>query len=1144
MTIVITISFHYLEIINIPLYNLDTDTKILISTQSGFFDYFKYRAFYRPHSLWPFGLLLLAPLIAYLTKRKIKKNNEMEAIFRELRMVHDEEIHDRKKPHGIPKVVAHIPKIDTSALEEKSYLLLKNVHPKCEKSVFDYSNGLLEILKEKGMIPTADGICDATGRPGEFKLTLMTEMYRKQKRLEDVLEKARLYFEETVGKSKIKKFPKVQLLENDNLLIDTIGVNLGASDIKEAIETLSNEFKNFYPDRKIEFIYVTEPKTSVFEVHASKPAQMVLPKGQSIMDNMEVWEKEGPIDRMRKLFKKENQFYWFFGQLREQTFKINDNMIIVSGDTLVHPYLIGTTGSGKTEALKTLLMTAKHAYGDDIEIYCANGTPSADLDPIAQYYSPMGREAAKPEGATEQEKLIRLLNILNYCFDEATRRGNLFKDTFNETGKECLKISAYRGITDKKLPEIIVAIDEFAGYSILNYDHNYNKIGTPAYILQVGFSQWRKYGIHFVIATQEVKAASIPRRLFTNMLGGVVFQIQGSDKTYMETSLQYDFEGQMPKNFGKGEGLFSGGNLRCALTGATRIPVASPYIGTNIMDYIKHVGLTKKPEDKTEYDTDLLNLSDKDLDFSIISAKNLQTSIEKCFLERENWSVYKKENPRNRIFNVYAEYVGSEPIGSVFKGTKLGIAFVTYTDVMSPNWKERVNRENPDSVNITVYLVTADVKHNKMDEMREALLDSGSAMVLFKSDYVMSLREAYEFYIKKLSDPVFNLLLGSLDIQNKIKIEKDIGELYKGLPASRKLHLDELTRIKEIEDSQKKGAEFESFYIALERDLGYDTIHGKELALSGFVNMKFANSNADGGLDIFRFTNRDEKRGIGIQLKNMTSRQVDVKIIDKLVKTKLLFESEGIIFDSFGLITTGDITSQAKMEAEKLGFFMINGERLDNIILRQDKAIYNEKQKELAYTDKKSISENTINKIPPINSGLDPSRLQKIMEAKAQNAKQRTSFLMDGHIENQEITDEDTIINEVVPVMDSPLDEPEIDEENIRDSLVDLVDFGIINVVVKAIRDPKVKSQRFKELIMEQLEDCEIDNDTGLIKYKNIKIACKIANSKPFRDSDYVKLNDKVEEDVYVILIGVNSTNIYTNKVIVDPWSDEVLLED
>lgn len=820
--------------------------------------------------------------------------------------------------------IRNIPEIDFSPLAEgNNYFYINKVHPSVAKNIQPYLPGFLKKLQEIGKINIVEAVVEPTGLPGSFKVQLLDDDYKKRQRLEAVLFKARLFMEEKRGKDKVIVYPKVDFEESGDIILDATGTLLNRNTIASALGVFTTEYS------PAEYSFVVPEGSNKFRIQKTKPADLLFSRGEAITSDFNKWENRGPVVKLKALWEKEKQFYWYFGSLKDSSLDLKDQDVILSGDNVVHPLLIGTSGSGKTEGLKSILMTVKHAYGHNVEIYLANGTPSPDLDPIAKLYSPMGFEAAKPEGEGAQ-KLVRLMNILVAADNIAKQRGKIFQDTYEKYGVECKKIVEYRKITGQDMPEIIIAIDEFAGYSIdINYDNNYNLAGSAAYYLQIAFSQFRKYGIHYILATQEAKAASVPRRLFSNINGMIIFRINGADKSYMESALNYDFEGRDPSTFAKGEGLFFGGEIRCDKTGASKIPIAMPWIGPDIMEFISKIGHEINQEDKSDYDDDLLNLSEKDLDFLRISKKNLQQLIEKCFLEREGWEVIRRENPNFRIINLYAQK----------NNKKIYIAFAESGDVLTDNFEERKERENPEEVDLRVYFISGKVEGDRLNKIKDKIYSDGSnipALILIQSDYDMTLKEAHQLYQSKgegNDKEVFGVLLNSLETKAKEINNKSVVELYKTNFNKNSINLNQLNSIRENEDSAKKGASFEDFFLTMEREAKFDTVHGKELSLKGIVNLKFANHKAEGGLDAFRFTDREKKTGIGFQLKNQMSKPVDPTIIDKMVKTKNLYESQGIVFEKFVLITTGKITAQARMEGEKLGFTIIDGDTLNKIII-------------------------------------------------------------------------------------------------------------------------------------------------------------------------------------------------------------------
>ena len=878
------------------------------------------------------GLLLSVIVFActlYSKKTKKEKNNDLEEILRKVLMVYDETVDSGKRDNQgkiIFELISHIPMLDFSPLKEDQTFLIKNIHPKVRNNVDEYLKGLLSLLKQAEKIEVDAGMIEETGFPGEMRVILLSPEVTKRQRLESVFNKAGLFFKETIGVKTRLVYPKIKENEDGNLIVDVSGVNITQHQLENAIPIISKEF-----DR--DYIFVTSLDNSTYEIHASKPAVMAIPKGHTIVANIDLW-REGVVQKLKEKWEKEKQFYWYFGDLRDSSYKLSSNEIIISGDDLVHAMIIGATGSGKTESTKSICATLQEAYGEKIQIFYANGALSTDLDSLCLSYSPIGNEAAKPYGNSEDEMLSRLLHILSNANSIKEERDLMFKEATREHGIECKKVVEYRRITGVDIPEILIVIDEFAGYSqLFDYDTNVSNVGSVAYYLQVGFSQYRKFGIHFLIATQEMKAKSIPRRLFSNISGGLVMKIAETDYKYMNDSLDFNFEGLHPTSFSRGDGLFWNSSIRCSLTNKSRIPVGTPFIGSDTMELVNLMGGTIDPSKKQEYDVGILNLGDKDLAPGGFESKlkKLQIAIEKCLLVREGWVVYRKENPTHKIMNLYAKFNSNE--GSVLKEDKtIQIAFVTADDVLSHNFKDRLGRENISSTDLTIYFINGKVTPKNMLDIKDILEGDYSTLCLFQSDFTSVIRQAYELYKSKESTEVFNILLENIESSIAVKNKKAIEDLYSHSVSPSVVSVAMLDKIRRQEGAAKKGESFESLWLAIESSAGHDSVHGKELALDKIVDLKLANSQADGGLDVVRWIDREKKICTGFQLKNQMSRAVSNEVVDKLVKTRELYQKLGITFKDFYLVTTGEVTRQAYEEALKLGFGVINGKQLDDMI--------------------------------------------------------------------------------------------------------------------------------------------------------------------------------------------------------------------
>jgi hypothetical protein len=873
-------------------------------------------------------------VIFFLIKRKKKdKESEFEEIFRKVSLVLDETVDSGKRDQTgkiIFEEVKIMPELDFSKLNEEHSFLIKNVPLKLEKNLNTYINGLLILLKEANYIEIDEGMLKATGFPGQFRVDLLSPELKKRQRLESVFNKAGLYFKERVGEKDILIYPQIKEEENGDLIVDVSRVNITRHQLQNALAIISKEYNKNY-------LFVEEVNHTIYKIHCSKPASLPIPKGQSIVNNVDIW-RDGVVEHLKEKWANEKQFYWYFGDLRDSSYTMTSNEMIISGDDLIHAMIIGTSGSGKSESVKTICATLQAAYEDKIEIYYANGAQSTDLDVLCSSYSPIGKEAAKPYGITEDEMLARLLHILSNAETMKEQRDTLFKEAFETYGIECKKIVEYRQITGDDIPEILIVIDEFAGYSLLfDYDASVNTVGSVAYYLQTGFSQYRKFGIHFLIATQEMKAKSIPRRLFSNIKGGIIMKVVETDFKYMQDNLEFNFEGLDPIKFAKGDGMFFNDTLHCSVTGRTRIPVSMPFIGSNTMDLVNIIGNKIDPKKKKDYDISILNLEEKDLTLNGLEGKQkkLQTVIEKCFLLREKWTIIGKENPTHRIMNLYAVHEGTSE--GVLEGKKtIRIAFTNVDDVLSSNFDERLERENTKSADLTIYFITSKTSPKNMDDLKNILESDNASLCLFQNEFTPAIREAYEAYKAKDNTEVFNKLLNSIEFRNHLRAKKELDELYSSKISHGIVTVAMLNRIRKQEGAAKKGESFEDLFLAIEAADNHDSIHGRELTLKGIVNLKLANAQADGGLDIVRWIDREKKICLGFQLKNQMSRSLSTDVVDKMVKTRNLYTELGLTFKSFFLITTGEITRQARDEAEKMGFVVVNGKQLDSIILSME----------------------------------------------------------------------------------------------------------------------------------------------------------------------------------------------------------------
>lgn len=863
--------------------------------------------------------------------------------------------------------------------KESQSILVKGLNEKIIKKAIEYTSGLLQDLNSIGMIDVMEGVADTTGRPGEVKIQLMTSDLIAKSGIDSFLKSIGLYAETTLGGKKIPRYPVITE-DGDDLIIDgndiplqihKIKFNLNQigitfkKDLTQVISLGKNSFKllsrNDAPvlysskQREEDILDISE-KQNVNKAEAEK---LYLEAGKFgwISDSYAPF-KQSIVDVLRQRFESTKEISWYFGALRDSLFKLPSNEIMESTEIASHIIVIGTSGSGKSEFLKTMCTSLHHAYQDNVEIYYANGTQAPDFDILTKKYSPMGMESAKPdESAKENDQLNALNTILRYAQQQANRRADLFKSMATNLNVACAKVSDYRKIVEKihadpnttaetknkyplKMTDIFIVIDEFAGISAkIDYGEKWDVEGTPARFIHRMCAENRKYGIRMVIATQECRADSIPSRLLSNIHATVIMKVKEKDIQYM-LGMGYSFVGN-PLEYERGSGMISApGIIQCQVSGSQQIPILSYYLGQDAMKVYESSDYSFPIDKKMEYDLEMLSLSEKDRDFSKIDSDVLQKAIEKAFFMREGWTVLEKHNPDNFLINTYVE--------KEFNGelVKLRVVYTKIEPALMDGFFDRLERESSKEVDTTLYLILGKVDPKKFSEVSEKLIKHSPCIVLSSHEYSMELSKAYDYLNDNNPAPVFDTLLTQIESQKQMRIEAILKETYKdiGLKSKRiglEICKNKLDEIINNPNAEEKGRLFEDFILLVERSLKFDTVKGIELSLENHVDFKFNKNNRnEGGLDLFRWTNREEKRGIGFQLKNQPSKALNVDIVDKIGKTIKLYSALGITFEKFVLISTGPITDQAKREAIACGYYVYGYDDLEKYFAVQDESFF------------------------------------------------------------------------------------------------------------------------------------------------------------------------------------------------------------
>ena len=164
-----------------------------------------------------------------------------------------------------------------------------------------------------------------------------------------------------------------------------------------------------------------------------------------------------------------------------------------SGDGSAHGVIIGGTGSGKSNLLHTIIMSACYKYSpEDLNIYLLDLKEGVEF----KYYEDNRLPHIKLLGVDLKEDLHSALAILKNLSQGISRRGELFKQ------HKISQIDQYSQ-GGKKLPRILVIIDEIQELFELD-----EKVGQEAiqYLSEL-FKQGRAFGINILWASQNIPNA-------------------------------------------------------------------------------------------------------------------------------------------------------------------------------------------------------------------------------------------------------------------------------------------------------------------------------------------------------------------------------------------------------------------------------------------------------------------------------------------------------------------------------------------------------------------------------------------------------------------------------------------------------------
>lgn len=208
---------------------------------------------------------------------------------------------------------------------------------------------------------------------------------------------------------------------------------------------------------------------------------------------------------------------------------ISGRPVIADLAKMPHLLIAGTTGSGKTVCVNTIILSLLYRYSPNelkmlmidpkmVELACFNGLPHL-LAPVV----------------TESKKAS---TALNWVVIEMERRYRLLSEA------SARNIESYNAKVKEKLPFIIVFVDEFADLMVVARDQVENAVTRLAQLS-------RAVGIHLILATQRPSVDVITGVIKANLPARISFKV--ASKVDSRTVL--DANGA-DKLIGKGDMLF------------------------------------------------------------------------------------------------------------------------------------------------------------------------------------------------------------------------------------------------------------------------------------------------------------------------------------------------------------------------------------------------------------------------------------------------------------------------------------------------------------------------------------------------------------------------------------------------------------
>ena len=233
---------------------------------------------------------------------------------------------------------------------------------------------------------------------------------------------------------------------------------------------------------------------------------------------------------------------------------ISGNVISVDFSSSNSPHLLmaGTTGSGKSVVLDTLIRSAAKFYSPaELNMFLIDpkGNELIDFEDLPH--------VTEENGETSEDAIA----LLSRGVQEMQRRYQLFKKQKSTVGKAAKNIDDYNYNSKEQLPRWIIVLDEYADLIEENAD---NKREIESLLKRLS-QKARAAGIHVILATQKPLASIVSSSIKANLPGVLALKV----KTANDSRVVLDESGAETLA-GYGDALFKNGagkvvRVQCAI---------------------------------------------------------------------------------------------------------------------------------------------------------------------------------------------------------------------------------------------------------------------------------------------------------------------------------------------------------------------------------------------------------------------------------------------------------------------------------------------------------------------------------------------------------------------------------------------------